>query len=56
MARKGREDRSVITLACVDCRRRNYASSKNRRTTTDRLELRKYCRYCQKHLTHRETR
>ncbi|MGI6345138.1 MAG: 50S ribosomal protein L33 [Bacillota bacterium] len=45
-----------ITLACTDCRQRNYRTSKNRRTTTDRLELKKYCRFCKTHTTHRETR
>jgi large subunit ribosomal protein L33 len=56
VAKKGKEDRIVITLACTECRRRNYATTKNRRTTTDRLELRKYCRFCRKHVGHRETR
>ncbi|MGB2696015.1 MAG: 50S ribosomal protein L33 [Dehalococcoidia bacterium] len=54
MAKKG--DRLVITLACSDCRERNYASSKNRRNDADRIELKKYCRRCRKHSLHRETR
>lgn len=51
-----REDRAVVTLACQDCNRRNYATSKNRRAQTARLELKKYCRWCKKHTGHRETR
>jgi large subunit ribosomal protein L33 len=54
MAKK--EDRSVITLACTDCRSRNYATTKNRRNDTDRLELRKFCRRCRRHQPHREVR
>jgi large subunit ribosomal protein L33 len=51
-----KEDRIVITLACTECRERNYASSKNRRNDADRIELRKFCRRCRVHRTHRETR
>ncbi|OPL19915.1 MAG: 50S ribosomal protein L33 [Candidatus Aegiribacteria sp. MLS_C] len=48
--------RVIITLACEECRRRNYTTTKNRRTTTNRLELKKYCRFCSKHTLHRETK
>lgn len=48
--------RVIITLACQECRRRNYTTTKNRRTTTNRLELKKYCRFCSKHTLHRETK
>jgi len=54
MAKK--EDRNVITLACSECRERNYATSKNRRNDADRLELNKYCRRCRRHRAHREVR
>ena len=37
------------TLACTDCQRRNYHSSKNKKNVPDRMELRKYCRWCRKH-------
>ena len=48
--------REIVTLACNDCKRRNYATSKNKRNTPDRLELSKYCRWCRKHTTHREVK
>ncbi|MGH8058645.1 MAG: 50S ribosomal protein L33 [Candidatus Entotheonellia bacterium] len=48
--------RDIITLACNDCRQRNYSTMKNKRTTPERLELKKYCRFCRKHTVHRETR
>jgi large subunit ribosomal protein L33 len=51
-----KEDRSVITLACTECKERNYTTSKNRRNDTDRLELKKFCRRCRQHRAHRETR
>ncbi len=55
MAKKG-DVRMIITLACSDCRERNYTSEKNRRNDSQRLELRKYCPRCHRHTVHRETR
>jgi large subunit ribosomal protein L33 len=48
--------REKITLACTECKRRNYESMKSKRNTPDRVELRKYCRWCGRHTIHRETR
>lgn len=50
------ENRPKITLACGECKRRNYATVKNRVNDRDRIELRKYCRWCGHHTPHRETR
>ncbi|MHB9146492.1 MAG: 50S ribosomal protein L33 [Symbiobacteriia bacterium] len=54
MAKAG--NRTIITLACTDCKRRNYTSIKNKKNDANRLELNKYCRYCRHHTVHRETR
>ncbi|HEV8663593.1 MAG TPA: 50S ribosomal protein L33 [Candidatus Methylomirabilis sp.] len=48
--------REIITLECTDCKRRNYSNTKNKRNTPDRLELKKYCRWCRKHTVHKETK
>ena len=48
--------RDRITLACEECKRRNYVSTKNKRNTTERVELRKFCKYCDAHTIHKETR
>lgn len=48
--------RPKITLACVDCKNRNYITRKNRRNNPDRVELNKFCAKCGKHTAHRETR
>lgn len=45
-----------ITLECTECRNRNYRTEKNRRTTADRVELKKYCKFCRRHTLHRESR
>jgi large subunit ribosomal protein L33 len=47
---------SIITLQCSDCKRRNYTTVKNKRNDPDRIELKKYCRWCRRHTSHRETR
>src|SRR4051794_18384451 len=38
--------RPKITLACVECKERNYITKKNRRNDPDRLELSKFCPRC----------
>jgi len=46
--------REIVTLQCTDCKDKNYSTSKNETTTTERLEFSKFCRKCRKHTTHRE--
>ncbi|MCL2532342.1 MAG: 50S ribosomal protein L33 [Oscillospiraceae bacterium] len=48
--------RVKIVLACQECKQRNYNKMKNKKNTTERLELNKYCRFCKKHTAHRETK
>jgi large subunit ribosomal protein L33 len=48
--------RDIITLACTECKRRNYSTTKNKKTIPDRLELKKYCKFCKKHVVHKETK
>ncbi len=48
--------RVLVTLACTECKRRNYASNKNKRNDPDRIEMMKYCKWCGKHTLHKETR
>jgi large subunit ribosomal protein L33 len=48
--------RPKITLACTVCKNRNYTTTKNKRNDPDRIELKKYCRWCGRHTSHRETR
>ena len=45
-----------ITLACTECKQRNYNTTKNKKNNPDRLEMKKYCRFCKKHTVHRETK
>ena len=54
MAAKG--PRELITLECTECKRRTYMTQKNKRNNTDRLEINKHCKFCNKHTVHKETK
>ena len=41
--------RVKITLACTECKQRNYNTKKNKKNDPDRIEMNKYCRFCKKH-------
>jgi large subunit ribosomal protein L33 len=48
--------RDIVTLACSDCKRRNYNTTRNKKKSTDKLELKKYCPFCRTHTLHKETK
>lgn len=48
--------RTICTLECSACKNRNYSTTKNKRTTTEKLQFSKYCRFCKKHTLHKETK
>ncbi len=59
MARK--TDRIVVTLECTESRKEGktpsrYITKKNKKKTTDKLELRKYNPYLRKVTLHREVK
>ena len=62
---KTKDTRILISLKCTECnhleriniqnrRKIIYTTTKNRRNTPDRLELKKFCPYCNSHTIHRE--
>lgn len=52
--------RIQVILECTTCRESGvpgvsrYVTTKNRRTTTARVELKKYCKFERKHTVHKE--
>jgi large subunit ribosomal protein L33 len=48
--------RVIITMACTVCKARNYATYKNKKNDSARIELNKFCSSCGHHTAHRETR
>jgi len=62
---KSKGPRIAITLECTECRENQdkrslgvsrYLTSKNRRNTSEKLQISKYCRYCNKHTMHKEVK
>ncbi len=54
MAKKG--PRKIVKLECTECKERNYTTMKNDRNTTDKLELKKYCKKQRKATVHKEVK
>ncbi len=48
--------RELIALECSDCGRRNYTTTKNRKTQTEKLSVKKFCRFDRKHTVHKESK
>ena len=48
--------RDVILMSCKECKRKNYSTTKNRKTQSGKLEVKKYCKFCDKHTPHKETK
>ncbi len=34
--------RNAVTMACTDCKQRNYQTNKNKKNNPDRIEMMKY--------------
>ncbi|OED34166.1 50S ribosomal protein L33 [PVC group bacterium (ex Bugula neritina AB1)] len=47
--------RDIILLFCSGCKRRNYSTTKNKKTIVGKFSIRKYCSFCNKHIEHKET-
>jgi large subunit ribosomal protein L33 len=45
--------REPVTLACIECKSRNYKTTK---APGDHVELKKFCKQCKKHTLHRDTK
>ncbi|GBE05318.1 MAG TPA: 50S ribosomal protein L33 [Nitrospirae bacterium] len=48
--------RDIILLQCTECRNRNYSTTKNKKNTTEKINIKKYCRHCRKHQMHKEVK
>ena len=48
--------RDIVILACVECKERNYTTTKNKRTQTGRIEYKKYCPRCNARTVHKESK
>ena len=45
-----------VTLECTECKQRNYNMTKDKKTHPERMETKKYCKFCKTHTLHKETK
>ena len=50
------DKRPPLTMVCTECKAQNYVTTKNKTNVPDRMEFKKYCSKCRKHILHREKR
>ncbi|MBF0487715.1 50S ribosomal protein L33 [Candidatus Magnetominusculus dajiuhuensis] len=48
--------RDIILLQCKECKSRNYSTRKNKKNTTEKLNLKKYCKFDKRHTEHKEVK
>ena len=48
--------RDIIHLVCQECKRKNYSTTKNKRTTPEKLEMMKYDPKARKHVAYKEVK
>lgn len=48
--------RDTITLACSECKRRNYTTTRNKKKQQNKVEIKKFCPFERKHTIHKETK
>ena len=62
---KNKGTRILVTLECTECNTNinkrsagvnRYSTTKNRRNSPNRLELKKFCPHCNSHTLHKETK
>ena len=50
------ENRSNVALKCTKCKRDNYYTNKNKKNTTEKLILNKFCKDCREKTEHKEAK
>jgi large subunit ribosomal protein L33 len=48
--------REQIILECTVCKQRNYLSTRDKRKTPEKIEVKKYCKFDRKHTLHKESK
>lgn len=49
---KGKRDQ--VILKCTDCGNENYLTTRNKKTHTAKMEIKKFCPHCRKMTLHKE--
>lgn len=48
------ENRNYVTMVCTECKHEIRPTSKNKKNTTERLEVKKHCPNCNRHTVFKE--
>ncbi len=48
--------REQVILRCDECKQRNYTTTRDKRKTPERYEIKKYCKFERKHTLHKEVK
>jgi large subunit ribosomal protein L33 len=48
--------RDTVQMQCTECKRKNYTTDKNKKTTPGKLEFKKFCKFCGNRKVHRESK
>jgi large subunit ribosomal protein L33 len=48
--------RNKVILACTECGSRNYSTENNKANKQERFEINKFCKVCNTHTLHKETK
>ncbi|MFA6739605.1 MAG: 50S ribosomal protein L33 [Bacilli bacterium] len=48
--------REKIILVCTNCLSRNYTTTKQKQVSKERFEVVKFCKKCNAHTTHKESK
>ncbi len=51
-----KKKKPFVKLQCQECKRINYFTRKSKGVIDQKLELKKYCKFCRKHTLHKETK
>ena len=53
---QGKFSKKLIRLKCAVCKQLNYYTTKNKKTTEKKIDIKKYCKWCKKHSLHKESK
>ena len=48
--------RSIVSLECTVCKRKNYQTTRNKKNHQDKYEMKKFCAHCRAHTKHKESK
>jgi len=48
--------RDLVALQCEECKRKNYTTTRNKKRTTEKLTMKKFCSACRTHRPHKEVK